>query len=351
LEERKLGLIQFKIYPFNKNEPYYIKFDESDYSAYVGDNPESSSTQVRFIFNSLKTPKSVYDFDTLTKKKDLKKKTEILGGFDSKNYDSQRIFAKAKDGVEIPLSLVYRKDKFKPHQNPLFLAGYGAYGINYNPSFDPDIISLLDRGFVYAIAHVRGGSELGRQWYLDGKLLHKKNTFTDFITVAKHLEKKGYAAPNKMYATGASAGGLLIGAVMNMAPSLFKGIIAEVPFVDLINTMMDPNIPLTTAEYAEWGNPHEKIYYDYMLSYSPYDNVKRTSYPHLLVKTSYHDSQVQYWEPAKWVAKLRDMKTDDHLLIFQTLMNASHSGVSGRYESYKQTAFDYAFLLSLEAQN
>lgn len=348
IEERKNGLVRIKIHPMQSQAPYYIEFDEPDYDASVDDLPDMSSKEVRFTFSSLKTPTSVYDFDTKTKQKVLKKQDKVLGGFDSNNYQTQRIEAKAKDGTLVPISLVYRKDKFKPHQNPLLLTGYGSYGLSSDSTFNPYVISLLDRGFVYAIAHIRGGSELGRQWYFNGKLLNKKNTFTDFIDCAQHLEKTGYAANNKMYATGGSAGGLLMGAVINMQPQLFNGVIAEVPFVDLMNTMLDPEIPLTTSEYAEWGNPNDKKYYDYMLSYSPYDNIKPTAYPNLLVTAGYHDSQVQYWEAAKWVARLRDLKKDDHLLILKTTMNAGHSGASGRYERYRETAFEYAFLLSLD---
>jgi oligopeptidase B len=348
VQERKLGLSQLKIHPFNKQEPYTISFDEPDYSIYLNENPEYDADGVRFTFNSLKTPRSVYDFDTKTKTKTLKKQYEVLGGFNSNNYETQRVFAKARDGAEVPISLIYRKNKFVRQQNPLFLVGYGSYGVTYDPDFNPFIISLLDRGFVVAIAHIRGGSELGRSWYFDGKLLNKKNTFYDFIDSAEYLVKEGFAAKDKLYATGASAGGLLMGAVINMRPDLFKGVIAEVPFVDLMNTMLDPSIPLTTGEYAEWGNPNEKIYYDYMLSYSPYDNIRHTNYPNLLVIGAYHDSQVQYWESAKWVAKLRDEKSDDHVLLLQTLMNASHGGVSDRYKEYEQKAFKYAFLLTLE---
>jgi len=349
LEERKQGLIQIKIHPFNQREkPYTLKLDEPDYMASVEETPEMSSHEIRFIFSSLKTPTSVFDFDMQTKHKILKKQEIILGGFNAKNYQSQRVFAKTKDGVNIPISVVYRKDKFKPSTNPLLLEGYGSYGITDDPSFDPYIISLLDRGFVYAIAHIRGGGDLGKEWYNQGKLLNKKNTFTDFIETAEYLQKNGFADQHKMYAIGGSAGGLLMGAVMNMRPDLFNGIIAQVPFVDLMNTMMDPNIPLTTGEYVEWGNPNDKVYYDYMLSYSPYDNVHAANYPNLLVMASYHDSQVQYWEPAKWVAKLRELKTDNHLLLLRTTMTAGHSGVSGRYERYREKAFVYAFLLSLE---
>lgn len=348
LTEVKLGLTQLKVHPFNNEKPYYITFDDEDYSAGLGPNPEYHSTDIRFDFSSLKTPTSVYDFDTLTKTKILKKQIEIGGGYHSNDYDVKRLYAKARDGVMVPISLVYKKDQFKPHNNPLYLEGYGSYGVSVDSDFNPYVISLLNRGFVYALVHVRGGSELGREWYFNGKLLKKKNTFNDFIDSAEFLIQQGLASPKKLYATGASAGGLLMGAVMNMRPDLFNGIIAEVPFVDVINTMMDPNIPLTTGEYVEWGNPNEKTYYDYMLSYSPYDNVHPADYPNMLVIASYVDSQVQYWEAAKWVARLRELKTDHHLLLLRVLMNASHSGVSGRDDAYRQVAFKYAFLLGLE---
>lgn len=349
LEQRDKGLTQIKIHPFNQAEPYVIAFDEPDYVASLDENPEMSSHLLRLNYCSLKTPETIYDFDIKTKHKILKKQDEIQG-FDPNLYQTHKIFAIARDGAEIPISLIYRKSKFKLNKNPLLLTGYGSYGVSFDATFNPFIISLLDRGFVYAIAQIRGGSDLGRNWYFQGKLLHKKNTFTDFITAAEHLEKEGFASIDRKYAVGRSAGGLLMGAVMNMRPSLFKGVIAHVPFVDLMNTMMDPSIPLTTSEYAEWGDPHDKIYYDYMLSYSPYDNVQPMAYPNLLVIAAYQDSQVQYWEAAKWVAKLRANKTDNNILLLRTMMNASHSGASGRYERYREKAFEYAFLLNLENQ-
>jgi oligopeptidase B len=348
LEERKNGLIHIKILPFNNEAPHYIKFDDVDYMVYVSDTPEMSSLEVRYVFSSLKHPRSVYDYNVKTQQKTLKKQTEVLGGFKTDNYETKRVFAKARDGILIPISVVYRKDKFQSSKNPILIDGYGSYGLINDPSFNAYVISLLDRGFVYAIAHIRGGSEMGRQWYLDSKLLRKKNTFYDFIDCTEHLAKTGMADPHKIYATGGSAGGLLMGAVANMRPDLYKGIVAIVPFVDMMNTMLDPNIPLTTAEYAEWGNPNDKEYYDYMMSYSPYDNIRATDYPHILAVAAYHDSQVQYWEPAKWVAKLRTMKTDHHLLLLRTFMNEGHSGASGRYETYHEQAFEYAFILGLE---
>jgi oligopeptidase B len=277
----------------------------------------------------------------------LLKREEVLGGFDSNNYQTERLYATARDGAKVPLSIVYRKGLKKNGNNPLLLYGYGSYGASMDATFSSSRISLLDRGFVYAIAHIRGGEELGRLWYENGKLLKKKNTFTDFIDGAKHLIAEKYTNPDKLFIQGGSAGGLLIGAVINMEPELFKGAIAAVPFVDVITTMLDDSIPLTTSEYDEWGNPNEKEYYDYMLSYSPYDNIEKKSYPHLLVTTSLHDSQVQYWEPAKWVAKLRVLKTDQNRLLLRTKMEAGHGGVSGRYKQYRETAFMYAFMLDL----
>ncbi len=351
IELRKNGLMEIKILPFNQQTPFNIKFDEPCFYVYFGENKEISSNELRFVFTSLKTPSSIYDYNMQTKEKTLKKQTEIGGGFQSNNYESKRLFAKAPDGATIPVSLVYRKDKFHLHQNPLLLEGYGSYGITNDCFFDPFVISLLDRGFVYALAQTRGGADMGREWYEQGKLLHKKNTFTDFIATAEYLTQEGYASPKQRYATGASAGGLLMGAVMTMRPDLFNGIIAKVPFVDIINTMEDPNIPLTTNEYTEWGSPKDKIYYDYILSYSPYDNIRKAAYPNLLIVSSYQDSQVQYWEATKFVAKLRDSKMDNNLLLLQTLMQASHGGVSGRYDRYKQVAFEYAFLLNLAQIN
>lgn len=348
IQQRIKGLDQIQIYPLNKNKPYYIPFDEPDYSASVVSTPEMSSNEVRFTYSSLKTPTIVYDFNISTKQKILKKQQEVLAGFKTDNYTTDRRYAKANDGTAIPISLVYRNDKFASHKNPLLITGYGSYGMSYDSEFDPYVISLLDRGFVYAIAHIRGGSELGSKWYAEGKLLKKKNTFTDFINSTVYLEKAGFGASGKLYASGGSAGGLLIGAVINMEPHLFNGVIAQVPFVDVINTMIDPNIPLTTSEYAEWGDPKDKQYYEYILSYSPYDNVSRSAYPNILVTAGYHDSQVQYWESAKWVAKLRSTKTDNNLLLLKTNMTAGHSGASGRYDAYREKAFEYAFLLSLQ---
>jgi oligopeptidase B len=271
----------------------------------------------------------------------------VLGGFDAGNYQTERLSATSEDGIEIPISIVYRKGTKRDGSNPLLLYGYGSYGYSMDATFSAERVSLLDRGFVYAIAHIRGGEELGRWWYEDGKLLKKKNTFSDFIACAEHLVESRYTSPEKLFAMGGSAGGLLMGVVLNMRPDLFAGVVAAVPFVDVVTTMLDESIPLTTSEYDEWGNPNEKAYSDYMLSYSPYDNVEAKGYPPLLVTTSLHDSQVQYWEPAKWMAKLRATKTDRNRLLLRTKMDAGHGGVSGRYKRYRETAFIYAFLLDL----
>ena len=295
------------------------------------------------------TPYSVIDYNMRTGDKEVKKQQQVLGGkFSEENYESRRLWATAADGTQIPISLVYRKGIKCDGSNPLLLYGYGSYGITIEPSFSTTRLSLLDRGFIFAIAHIRGGEYLGRPWYEAGKLLHKKNTFTDFIDCAKYLIASQYTSAAHLYAMGGSAGGLLMGAVINQAPELFHGVVANVPFVDVVTTMLDDSIPLTTGEYDEWGNPNDKQYYDYMKSYSPYDNVCAQTYPNLLVLTGYHDSQVQYWEPAKWVAKLRELKTDDNLLLFYTDMSSGHSGASGRYESLKEIAREYAFLLDLE---
>jgi len=287
------------------------------------------------------------DYNMRTREKTLLKQEEVLGGFDSANYRTERLEAPARDGVRVPISLVYRQD-FKPNgTNALLVYGYGSYGFSMDANFMSSRLSLLDRGFTFAIAHIRGGEELGRQWYEDGRLLSKKNTFNDFVDCVEFLVREGYAAPDKVFASGGSAGGLLVGAVVNMRPELFRGVIAAVPFVDVVTTMLDPSVPLTTGEYDEWGDPNQKDYYDYMLSYSPYDNVESKEYPNMLVTTGLHDSQVQYWEPAKWVAKLRALKTDDSRLLLKTNMDAGHGGVSGRYRRYRELAFQYAFLLDL----
>jgi len=349
LSERENGLTKINIVPWNKEKPsHYLPFDNETYMAYVGTNPEFDSLSLRYGYNSLNTPASVYDYDVISGDKELLKQQEVLDpSFVSENYISERIWATTKDGVQVPISLIYHKNTTIDGSSPLLQYGYGSYGHTSDPYFSTVRLSLLDRGFVYAIAHVRGGEYLGRPWYEDGKLLKKNNTFTDFICCSEYLISKKYTSANGLFAYGGSAGGLLMGAIMNMAPHLYKGIIASVPFVDVVTTMLDDSIPLTTGEYDEWGNPNEKEYYDYMLSYSPYDNVKEQSYPNTLVITGYHDSQVQYWEPAKWVAKLRELKTDQNKLLFNTNMEAGHSGASGRFESLREIAKEYAFIIDL----
>jgi oligopeptidase B len=315
------------------------------------DNYDFDTSILRYDYTSMTTPKSVFDYDMVTREKELLKQEEVLGGFDAENYQTERLSATAEDGTEIPISIVYRKGTKKDGDNPLILYGYGSYGYSMDVTFSAERVSLLDRGFAYAIAHVRGGQELGRWWYEDGKLLKKRNTFTDFVACAEYLVQNRYTSSEKLFAMGGSAGGLLMGAVLNMRPDLFQGVVAAVPFVDVVTTMLDERIPLTSAEYDEWGNPNDKMYYDYILSYSPYDNIEVKAYPNVLVLTSLHDSQVQYWEPAKWVAKLRVAKTDLNRLLLRTKIEAGHGGVSGRYKRYKETAFVYAFLLDLVGIN
>lgn len=350
LEERKLGLVHLRVKPWEGTGEHELEFPEPAYLAMLGDNYELSSNTLRYEYTSMTTPLSVYDYNMETRETVLLKQDEVLGGFDAGNYRTERLFAPSHDGVVVPISLVYRKGFVREGSHPLLLYGYGAYGISLDASFSASRLSLLDRGVVFAIAHVRGGEELGRQWYEQGKLLNKKNTFYDFIACAEYLRDQQYVHPEKLFAMGGSAGGLLMGAVMNMRPDLFAGIVAKVPFVDVLTTMLDPTIPLTTGEYDEWGDPHDKVFYDYILSYSPYDNVEAKDYPHLLVTAGLHDSQVQYWEPAKWVAKLRALKTDRHRLILKTNMEAGHSGASGRFKPYEEIAFHYAFLLDVLAQ-
>ncbi|GAA0870912.1 oligopeptidase B [Gangjinia marincola] len=349
LSERINGLLKIRVRSWDDKEDFYIPFDNETYTAYTSTNVEFDTSIVRYRYTSLTTPASVIDFNMKTQEKEVKKEQEVLDpNFDKENYISKRVWAPARDGKMIPISLVYKKGIMLDGTNPLLQYAYGSYGYTVNPGFSSTRLTLLDRGFVFALAHIRGGEYLGREWYEDGKLLKKKNTFTDFIDCSKHLIDLKYTSPEHMYAVGGSAGGLLVGAVVNMAPELYNGVIAAVPFVDVVSTMLDDSIPLTTGEYDEWGNPNDKEYYDYMKSYSPYDNVSAISYPNMLVTTGYHDSQVQYWEPAKWVAKLRELKTDDNIILFHTNMDAGHSGASGRFESLKETAKDYAFLLDLE---
>jgi oligopeptidase B len=347
LEERARGLTQIRVFPWSGGTDYYVEFDEPAYRANLGVNLELDTTTVRFDYTSMKTPLSVYDYDMVTRRRTLLKQEEVLGGFDQDHYITERLHARASDGADIPISILYRKGLQKDGQNPLLLYGYGSYGVSIDAAFSSPRLSLVDRGFIFAIAHVRGGQELGRQWYEDGKLLKKKNTFTDFIACAEFLIGDQFTNRDKLFAMGRSAGGLLMGAVANMRPDLFKGIVAEVPFVDVVTTMLDPSIPLTTGEYDEWGDPNQNGYYEYMLSYSPYDNVERKAYPALLITGGLHDSQVQYWEPAKWTAKLREFKTDSHRLLLKTNMDAGHGGASGRFRRHHETAFSYAFLLDL----
>ena len=348
VSERKGGLIQMRVRPWDGGEEHYIDFGEPAYLAYFEANPEMDTGVLRYGYESLTTPDSVFDYDMASREKTLLKEQEVLGGFDKADYKTERLEAEARDGTMVPISLVYRPDMFGGDgSNPLLLYGYGSYGASMDASFRSDRLSLIDRGFVFAIAHVRGGQELGRQWYDDGKLLEKMNTFTDFIDCGRHLVAEGYTSPDRLYAMGGSAGGLLMGVVTNLAPELFDGVVSAVAFVDVVTTMLDDSIPLTTSEYDEWGNPNEKVYYDYMLSYSPYDNLEAKDYPNLLLTTGLHDSQVQYWEPAKYVAKLRALKTDDNLLLLKTDMEAGHGGASGRFRRHKDTALMYAFLLHL----
>lgn len=349
ISERNNGLTKLRIKKWEGQEDYYLPFDNETYTAFTTQNPEFDTKILRYGYNSLNTPASVIDFNMETKEKTILKETEVLGGtFDKNNYKTERLWATAEDGTKIPISIIYRKGLKKDGKNPTLIYGYGSYGATIDPYFSSVRLSLLDRGFVYAIAHVRGGEYMGRQWYEDGKLLKKKNTFTDFIDASKFMIAEGYTSKEHLYASGGSAGGLLMGAIANMAPGLYNGIIASVPFVDVVTTMLDDSIPLTTGEYDEWGNPNEVEYYTYLKSYSPYDNVEAKAYPNMLVTTGLHDSQVQYWEPAKWVAKLRDLKTDNKILLLQTNMDAGHGGASGRFEALKEVAMDYAFLLDLE---
>jgi len=343
--EREGGLPMVRVRKLSSNDEHRITFPEPTYSVSQGKNPEFNTTNLRFNYTSFVTPESVFDYDMETKKRDLKKETEVKGGYDRTKYTSDRIMATAADGVQVPISIVYKNGIEKNGSNPLLLTGYGSYGVNYPPYFSPNRLSLLDRGVVIAIAHIRGGGEMGRKWYENGKFLNKKNTFTDFIACAEHLINQKWTSSDRLAISGGSAGGLLIGAVINMRPDLFKAAIANVPFVDVVTTILDTSIPLTVLEWEEWGNPNDKIYYDYMKSYSPYDNVEAKDYPNLLITAGLNDPRVKYWEPAKWTAKLRELKTDDNILLLKTNMGAGHGGASGRYEKLKEVAFEYAFLL------
>lgn len=347
LSEKNQGLNRLRIIDQKSGDDHYVDFGEPVWFASIGYNPEYKTKTLRYVYESLTTPSSVFEYDMVSRKATLLKEQPVLGGFDKNNYVSERTWATAPDGTQIPVSIVYKKGLKKDGSNPLWLAGYGSYGYSYDVYFSSNRLSLLDRGFVYAIAHVRGGQEMGRQWYEDGKLLKKMNSFTDFIAVAEHLVLEKYTQSEKLFAEGASAGGLLMGAVANMRPDLFKGMIIGVPFVDVLTTMLDETIPLTTVEYDEWGNPNDSTYYNYMKQYSPYDNLEAKDYPAMLVTSSFWDSQVQYFEPTKYVAKLRTLKTDTNPLYLHTEMSASHGGKSGRFESLKLIALEYAFVLDL----
>ncbi|MGL4581395.1 MAG: S9 family peptidase [Flavobacterium sp.] len=349
ISERSNGLVHLKIQPWdNSQEAYYLPFESETYNAYTSTNLDFDTEILRYGYQSMNTPSSVIDFNMRTREKEVKKEQEVLGTFDKNDYIEERIWATAKDGVKVPMSIIYKKGMKKDGTNPFLQYAYGSYGYSMEPYFSTTRLSLLDRGFIYAIAHIRGGEDMGRQWYEDGKLLEKWNTFDDFIACSEHVIAEGYTSAEHLYAEGGSAGGLLMGVVVNKRPDLYNGVIAQVPFVDVMTTMLDDTIPLTTGEYDEWGNPNEKEYYDYMLSYSPLDNVAEQDYPNMYVSTGLHDSQVQYWEPAKWVAKLRVMKTNDKQLYLDTNMEAGHGGASGRFEALKEVAKEFAFMLDLE---
>ena len=347
--ERFNGLNTIRIMPWSGEGEYYLPFESETYTAYTSTNVDFDTDILRYGYQSMATPSSIIDFNMKTKAKEVMKEQEVLGGtFDKNNYTEERVWATATDGTKVPISMVYRKELKKDGSNPLLQYAYGSYGYSMDATFSSTRLSLLDRGFIFAIAHIRGGEDLGRQWYEDGKLLKKKNTFTDFIDCSKFLIAEKYTSPLHLYAEGGSAGGLLMGAIANMAPELYNGIIAQVPFVDVLTTMLDDTIPLTTGEYDEWGNPNVKKYYNYMKSYSPYDNVTAQEYPTMYISTGLHDSQVQYWEPAKWVAKLRALKTDGNTIYLDTNMDAGHGGASGRFEALKELAKEFTFLLDLE---
>ena len=348
ITERQNGLLKLRIRNNKSNAEHYVDFGEAAYTAHAGSNPEFNTNSLRYIYTSMTTPNSVYDYNMECKAKELKKRQEVVGGYNPDEYVTERLYAKSKDGLDIPISLVYKKGFQKDGNAPLLLYGYGSYGNSLDAGFSSTRLSLLNRGFVFAIAHIRGGQEMGRQWYEDGKLFKKKNTFDDFIACGEFMVKQKYTSQAHLYAQGGSAGGLLMGAIANLRPDLWHGIVADVPFVDVVTTMLDESIPLTTNEFDEWGNPKNKASYDYMKSYSPYDNVEKKNYPNMLVTTGLHDSQVQYFEPAKWVARLRTHKTDKNVLLLKTNMEAGHGGASGRFEYLKEIALNYAFLFALE---
>lgn len=347
--ERKNGLIELRVIKWADQSEHYIEFSDPAYTAYTFSNPEFDTEILRFGYTSLTTPQTTFDYNMNSKEKEVLKQQEVLGGqFSPENYTSERIMVTARDGAQVPVSIVYKKGFKRDGNAPVLLYAYGSYGYSMDPSFSSIRLSLLDRGFAFAIAHIRGGQEMGRDWYEDGKLLKKKNTFNDFIDCGKYLVEKKYTSSDHLYAQGGSAGGLLMGAIANMEPALWNGVVAQVPFVDVISTMLDESIPLTTGEFDEWGNPKDKVYYDYMKSYSPYDNIEAKDYPNLLITTGYWDSQVQYWEPAKWIAKLRELKTGNSQLMMHCNMEVGHGGASGRFKRYKEVAMVYAFMLQLE---
>lgn len=346
--ERKNGLLQLRIRNDAAGIEHYVDFGEPAYAAYIGSNPEYKSETLRYFYTSLTTPGSTFDYDMVSKGKVLLKRQEVVGGYDPELYLTERLYALSHDGLNIPISLVYKKGVLLDGNAPMLLYAYGSYGNSMDAGFSTNRLSLLDRGFIFAIAHVRGGQEMGRQWYEDGKLFKKKNTFDDFISCAEFLISRNYTSSGHLFAEGGSAGGLLMGAIVNLRPDLWRGVLADVPFVDVVTTMLDESIPLTTNEFDEWGNPKVKEYYDYMKSYSPYDNVEKKDYPNMLVTTGLHDSQVQYFEPAKWVARLRTHKTDSNILLLKTNMEAGHGGASGRFEYLKEIALQYAFMFALE---
>ena len=345
IEERDRGLSQIRIHHFPTGEVHNIEFPEPVYSAGLGSNAEFDTHVLRFHYTSLVTPACVFDYDMRTRQRELKKQQEVLGGYDPAQYQSERVYAKAPDNTEVPISIVYKKGFRRDGSAPMLLYGYGSYGISIDPTFSSDRLSLLDRGMVYAIAHIRGGGDLGKPWHEDGRMLVKRNTFTDFIASAEHLIAEKYTSPDRLAIQGGSAGGLLMGAVTNLRPDLFALVVANVPFVDALNTELDATLPLTVGEWEEWGNPAEKQYYDYIKSYAPYENVEAKAYPKILVTAGLNDPRVSYWEPAKWVAKLRALKKDNHLLLLKTEMGSGHFGASGRYERWKEIAFNYAFIL------
>ncbi len=347
VSERSKASTNLRIIDQKTNEEHYLDFGEPAYTLYSSTNLEFDTDLLRYGYTSLTTPNSTYDYNMKTRERKLLKQQEVVGGYNPTDYQTERLWATADDGTQIPMSIVYKKGIKKEGTNPTLLYGYGSYGASMDPTFSSTRLSLLNRGFVYAIAHIRGGQEMGRQWYEDGKMFKKKNTFTDFIDCAEFLIEEKYTAPEHLYATGGSAGGLLMGAIVNMRPELFHGVIADVPFVDVVTTMLDESIPLTTGEFDEWGNPKNPESYMYMLEYSPYDQVKPQNYPNMMVTTGFHDSQVQYWEPAKWVAKLRELKTDNNILLLRTNMETGHGGTTGRFKVYEEVAQEYAFILDL----